>query len=275
MTCGRCGLWAPRPGSTRNDYPSGETIENGLREAMMKKCFAMILVLIGCVVFQMSVVALSAAEEFRLDLREEILRGISGPIMEVYYEDFSKDKKIPDLGQGWSDQKMTEYFTEFFFKAEWEPDSWSAKVVKLLPDSKKFTVSKAIIDGLAQVFHRENLDLNKFLVEGFSARLDAQGQTWTVTGPGLYGYHNNESFDYNLNGVKISGDTATVTYNTCYSKEIDEHFSKISNDSCKNPNWSFDIKPGLFKIHYKMIDGRLVLVKTELQTLKPFKFFTQ
>jgi len=214
------------------------------------------------------------SKAFRLDLREDILMEISRPIMEVCYEDFSKGRKIPDLGQGWSDREMTVYLTEFFSKAQWEPKSWAAKVVKFSPDSQKLTVAKAAIDDLAQVFNREDMNLNKFLPEGFSAGLDAQGQTWTVTGPGFSGYHNNYTFDYTLNGVKINGDTATVTYNTYYSAETGEYFASLAKES-PSQVWSFEIKPGLFKIHYKMIDGRLVLVKTEQQALEPFKFFTQ
>ena len=210
-------------------------------------------------------------------LQESKLKDISDMLMDTYYSDFSS-QRIPILPKDITSKNITYYFWLFLQGAAYEMggSSLSKQHVKFNYDADEVVVSKKAIDEIASLFGKENVDLGDYLNEYYSSIYNSFTMSYTIKPANFSGYHNKETFDYTLNNIKISGNTAIVSYNTYYTEDFYKFMKYgLSGDFMKMPGWDFYVKVGVYKIYYSVINGNIVLDKTEYKAKPGFRFFTQ
>ena len=222
----------------------------------------------------MSLTSMKGEAASKSVLQKDELRDISDRLMEVCYSDFAS-KKIPVLPKDITPDDIKYYYYLYFESAYYEKGSYFAKQnVKFHNEKDEFVVTKKAIDEIANLFGRKNVNLKDYLYSDYSSTYSDASKSYTVKPISFAGYHNKETFDYTFNNIEIAKDTAVVSYNTYYTDDYNK-FWKYSGDFEKMPDWSFNVKVGIYKFHYKAANGIIVLNKTEYVAMPDFRFYTQ
>lgn len=248
----------------------------------MKSILSRSLVLALCLFLSLSVAAgasSSSAKDNNPVLQEDKLKDISKKLMEVLRPDFFIANKIPVLPNDITDKIITDYYLQCFADAYYEEEGsfCVGKDIKVNKDTDQFVVSKKIVDEIGILFGKPNIDLKKYLHRIFSiASYDETTQSYIINSGGIGDSTdpNRPTFDYTVNGVEIHGDTAIVSCNTYYTDDYNK-FWEHADGLQKMPDWGFKVKPGVYKIQYKAVNGNVILSKSEYLPQPSFKFVIQ
>lgn len=172
------------------------------------------------------------------------------------------------------------YFQDACFSGNYAEASDNYKQ-EIVWEDGVFKVSKQAIDDISFLFGKENIDLEEYLdmpkLDEYKGNLDISYDTDTnsciIKNYDPYGgYHNKERFDYTLSNIQISGDTAIVSCNTYYTEDYDKFMRGLDGESI---SWGFEVKVGIYKLYYKVINENIILDKTEFTVQPNLLFCTQ
>ena len=237
----------------------------------MKKNLLYVLAVVITAVFM----SMTAAEANNPVLQQDKLKDIGDRLIETFYLDFAA-QKIPVLPRDITNEKISGYYLLYFQDASYDSGGsvFAKQNVEFNFAAGEATISKSAADETARLFGRENTDLREYLSSDYSVAYDVSTDKYTVKPANFWGYHNKNKFDYTLDNIDVSGDTAIVSYNTYYTDDYNK-FWQYADDFMSMPGWDFTVKAGIYKMHFRVIDGYIVLEKTEFEAKPDFRFYTQ